>query len=81
MISRLLRLFACQLLLACACAQAQAADGIEITRSHVELSEEGYRLSSVFAFELNHGLEDAIQHCVSLYFTTEVELTRQRWYR
>lgn len=79
-ISRFLRLLACQLLLAFACAQAQAAEGIEITRSHVELSEEGYRLSSVFAFELNHGLEDAIQHGVSLYFTTEVELTRPRWY-
>lgn len=77
---RFLRLLACQLLLVFACAQAQAADGVEITRAHIELSEEGYRLSSVYAFELNHGLEDAIQHGVSLYFTTEVELTRPRWY-
>ena len=79
-IPRFLRLLACQLLLAFACAQAQAADGIEITRAHIELSDEGYRLSAVFAFELNHGLEDAIQHGVPLYFTTEVELTRPRWY-
>lgn len=63
-----------------ACAQAQAADGIEITRAHIEATEEGYRLSSTYAFELNHGLEDAIQHGVQLYFTTQVELTRPRWY-
>ncbi len=79
MISRFLRLLACQLLLVFACAQAQAAD-VDITRANIELGEEGYRLSSVYAFELNHGLEDAIQHGVSLYFTTEIELTRPRWY-
>jgi hypothetical protein len=86
--SRFFRLLACQLLLlfavafasAFGCAQAQAADGVEVTRAHIELSDEGYRLSSAYAFELNHGLEDAIQHGVSLYFTTEVELTRPRWY-
>lgn len=65
---------------ACAQAQAQTTDGVEITRAHIELSDEGYRLSSVYAFELNHGLEDAIQHGMPLYFTTEVELTRPRWY-
>ena len=80
MISRFLRLFACQLLLLCACAQALAAEGIEIPRAAIERSDEGYRLSTAYAFELNHGLEDAIQHGVSLYFTTEVELTRPRWY-
>jgi hypothetical protein len=76
---RFLRLLACQLVLMFACAQAQAAD-VDVTRAHIELSEEGYRLSSAYAFELNHGLEEAIQHGVSLYFTTEVELTRPRWY-
>jgi hypothetical protein len=79
-ISRFFRPLACQLLLVFACAQAQAADGVDITRAAIELSEEGYRLSSAYAFELNHGLEDAISHGVSLYFTTEVELTRPRWY-
>jgi hypothetical protein len=77
---RFLRLLACQLLLVFACAQAQAADGIEITRAHIEASDEGYRLSAAYAFELNHGLEDAIQHGVQLYFTTQIELTRPRWY-
>jgi hypothetical protein len=63
-----------------ACAQAQAADGVEITRAHIEATEEGYRLAATYEFELNHGLEDAIQHGVQLYFTTQVELTRPRWY-
>ncbi len=63
-----------------ACAQAQASDGVDIVRANVEASDEGYRLAATYAFDLNHGLEDAIQHGVTLYFTTEVELTRPRWY-
>jgi hypothetical protein len=77
---RFLRLLACQLLLAFACAQAQAADGIEITRASIEPSEDGYRLSANYAFGLTHGLENALQHSVQLYFTTEVEMTRPRWW-
>jgi hypothetical protein len=63
-----------------ACAQAHAADGIEITRATIETSEEGYKLAAAYAFDLNHNLEDAIQHGVKLYFTTQIELTRPRWY-
>ena len=63
-----------------ACAQAQAAEGVEITRAHVEAAEEGYKLSAVYAFDLNEDIENAIQHGVKLYFTTQVELTRPRWY-
>ena len=77
---RFFRLLACQLLLAFACAQAQAADGIEITRASIEATDEGYKLSANYAFDLNHNLEDAIQHGVQLYFTTEIELTRPRWW-
>lgn len=79
MISRFLRLLACQLLLALACVQAQAAD-VEITRASIEGAEDGYRLKAEYQFELSPGLEDAIQHGVQLYFTTEVQLTRPRWY-
>jgi hypothetical protein len=77
---RFFRLLACRLLLVFACAQAQAADGVDIVRANIEASDEGYRLAATYAFELNHGLEDAIQHGVQLYFTTEVQLTRPRWY-
>lgn len=75
---RLFRLFA--LLLVLACAQARALDGVDITHAHIEAGDEGYRLAASYSFDLNHGLEDAVLHGVQLYFTTEVELTRPRWY-
>lgn len=59
---------------------AYAADGADMTRARIETSDDGYRLSAAFSFELNRGLEDAINRGVPLYFTTEVELTRPRWY-
>lgn len=77
---RFLRLLACQLLLVFACATAQAADGIDITLAKIEASDEGYRLGANYAFDLNRDLEDALQHGVKLYFTTEIELTRPRWW-
>jgi len=77
---RFFRLIACQLLLVFACAQARASDGIEVTRASIEASDDGYRLDAKYAFDLNRGLEDAIQHGVKLYFTTEIELTRPRWW-
>ncbi|MDN4055831.1 DUF4390 domain-containing protein [Massilia sp. YIM B02763] len=67
-------------MLAFACAGAQAADGIEITRASIEASDDGYRLSVNYAFELPYGLQQAVQHGTPLYFTTEIELTRPRWY-
>lgn len=60
-------------------ATAAAAD-IEILKASVEKTEDGYRLSTAYAFELNHGLETTIMRGVPLYFTTDVELTRHRWY-
>lgn len=59
---------------------AHAADGVEIVEAHLELADEGYRLSSSFAFELNRELEDALMRGIPLYFTTEVEIARPRWY-
>ena len=77
---RFFRLLACQLLLVFACATAQAADGIDITLAKIETTDEGYRLNANYSFDLNHDLEDALQHGVKLYFTTEIELTRPRWW-
>lgn len=59
---------------------AHAAEDIAITSAGIESSEDGYRLASSFSFDLPHGLEDAIMRGIPLYFTTEVELTRPRWY-
>ncbi len=61
-------------------AGAYAADGIEIEQAHLEDSSEGYRLSSTFAFDLNRGLEDALNRGIPLYFTTEIQITKPRWY-
>ena len=80
---RFIRLLAWQLLLVLAFAlpqAARAAEGVEIKRAFIEATDEGYRLAANYAFDLNHGLEDAIQHGVQLYFTTEIEFTRPRWY-
>jgi hypothetical protein len=77
---RFFRLLACQFMLVFACATAQAADGIEITRANIEASDDGYRLNAVYSFDLNPGLEQAVQRGMKLYFTTEIELTRPRWW-
>ncbi len=83
-IQRFFRLLCWQLLLTLACALPHAAhaaeETVEITRAYIEAAEEGYRLSAAYAFELSHGLEDAVQSGVSLHFTTEISFTRPRWY-
>jgi hypothetical protein len=56
------------------------AEGVEILQAHLESTDEGYKVSSTFAFDLNRALEDAIARGIPLYFTTDVEITRPRWY-
>jgi hypothetical protein len=68
------------LALAFAPLSVRASEGIEITRVSLESTDEGLRVSANFSVELNRGLEDAITRGVPLYFTTEVEFTRPRWY-
>ena len=78
--TRLFRFLALLLMLACTMPRAKAADMVEITRAYIESSEEGYKLAATYSFDLNHDLDDAVQHGVPLFFTTEIELTRPRWY-
>jgi hypothetical protein len=77
---RFFRLLVCQLMLALACVTAHAAEGIEITRAGIEASDDGYRLAANYSFDLTPGLEQAVQHGMPLFFTTEIELTRPRWW-
>ena len=56
------------------------ATDVDVTTAKLESNEEGYRMVAAFSFELSHGLEDAITRGIPMYFTTEVELTRPRWY-
>ncbi|HEY4071536.1 MAG TPA: DUF4390 domain-containing protein [Herbaspirillum sp.] len=58
---------------------ARAAD-IDVLKASIDSTDEGYRLSTAYAFELNHGLESTIMRGVPLYFTTEIEVKRHRWY-
>lgn len=59
---------------------ARASEGIEIVQAHLEPSDDGYKLSATFEFDLPRGLEDAIARGFPLYFTTDVVITRPRWY-
>lgn len=70
------------LLLASACAPvaARAAEGVDIERARLENTDEGYKLALAFSFELTRSLEDAVMRGIPLYFTTEVQLSRPRWY-
>lgn len=61
-------------------APAVRAADIEIQQAQLEATDEGYRLASSFSFELKRVLEDALNRGVPLYFTTDVELNRPRWY-
>jgi len=61
-------------------APAVHAAEVEIRQVQLEATEDGYRLSSSFNFELKRVLEDTLNRGVSLYFTTDVELNRPRWY-
>jgi hypothetical protein len=78
--ARFFRLLAVQLLLVFACATAQAAEGIEITRASIDATDDGYKLRAAYSFDLNPALEQALEKGVRLYFTTEIELTRPRWW-
>lgn len=68
------------LLLALSPLAARAADGIEFTQASLETTDDGYRLTTAFSFELTRALEDALMRGVPLYFTTQVEISRPRWY-
>ena len=59
---------------------AHASDGVEIRRALVEATDEGYRLSATYGFDLTREMEDALQYGKPLYFYTEIEFTRPRWY-
>lgn len=79
LLASLLPLLLCVLALGFA-APARAENEIQVREARLEPSEGGWSLDARFAFELNSSLEDAVNRGVSLYFTTDFELTRSRWY-
>lgn len=79
---RILYLLVC-LFLALAAMQPAAARAdtlIAVDSAAVEKSEKGYRLAADFSLDLPRDLEDVLLRGIPLYFTTELEITRPRWY-
>lgn len=56
------------------------AEGIKIKSFELEKVDSDWLLNASFQIELSPGLEDAVQKGVVLYFQTDFELTRSRWY-
>jgi hypothetical protein len=69
----------CLVLLMMGAAPVQA-DTIEVQRASLEADGGGWNLDARFDFELNNSLEEAVNKGVPLYFTTEFDLSRPRWY-
>ncbi|MDR0934550.1 MAG: DUF4390 domain-containing protein [Burkholderiaceae bacterium] len=61
-------------------AGALASTTVAVDLAKIELSDEGYQLAANFSLELPRGLEDVLLHGIPLYFTTELEISRPRWY-
>lgn len=59
---------------------ARADNEIQVREARLEPADGGWSLDARFAFELNSSLEEAVNRGISLYFTTDFELTRSRWY-
>ena len=57
-----------------------SAEGIKIKSFELERVDSDWLLNATFEIELSSGLEDAVQKGVVLYFQTEFDLTRSRWY-
>jgi hypothetical protein len=59
---------------------AVSAEGIKLKSFELERVDNDWLLNAAFQIELSPGLEDAVQKGVVLYFQTEFDLTRSRWY-
>lgn len=61
-------------------AQTALAGEIEIRNPQLAAEEDAYILAADFTLDFNTRLEEAVAKGVILYFVTEFELTRPRWY-
>ncbi|MET5012060.1 DUF4390 domain-containing protein, partial [Burkholderia pseudomallei] len=59
---------------------AARADTIAEQRASLQSDGSGWSLDARFDYELNSSLEDAVNKGVPLYFTTDFERSRARWY-
>ncbi len=56
------------------------AEGIDVNKAEMRISEEGYQLSADFGVNLNYTVQQALSLGIPLYFVGEFSLTRSRWY-
>ena len=70
----------CVLLLLSLFSASAIAEGIKLKSADLERADSDWLLNATFQIELTPGLEDAVQKGVVLYFQTEFDLTRSRWY-
>ncbi len=61
-------------------AQTPNLPGVEVTELRLEKSEGALLLQSSLRLDLSAVVEDALQKGMPLYFVTEAEITRDRWY-
>jgi hypothetical protein len=61
-------------------AASAQADPIAVQRASLQADGSGWSLDARFDFDLNNSLEDAVNKGVPLYFTTDFNLSRPRWY-
>lgn len=61
-------------------AQTPNVPGVEVTELRLEKSEGALLLQSSLRMDLSAVVEDALQKGMPLYFVTEAEITRDRWY-
>jgi hypothetical protein len=61
-------------------AQSSNGPGVEVTELRLEKSEGALLLQSSLRLDLSSVVEDALQKGMPLYFVSEVEITRDRWY-
>lgn len=59
---------------------AQAQSGAEISQYQVERVDDEVLLSAQIAFELQPAVEDALLKGIPMFFVTEAEVLRERWY-
>ena len=70
----------CMLMMLSLFSASAIAEGIKLKSADLERVDSDWLLNATFQIELTPGLEDAVQKGVVLYFQTEFDLTRSRWY-
>ncbi|RQR60490.1 DUF4390 domain-containing protein [Burkholderia sp. Bp9126] len=68
------------LALCVAFARPARAESVAVQRASLQADGSGWSLDARFDFDLNPNLEDAVNKGIPLYFTTDFELARARWY-